>query len=139
MSRATQLICLVLLITFSLGCQKKITTIPVNGKVVYKGKPLAYGSIMFQPKSGGPIARGSIESDGTFVLTTEKENDGAIPGEHQIRVTSFAAQRSQVQSKGEPTLGKSAIPKKYNNFGSSQLSENISAEMKLPLVIELTD
>ena len=131
--------CLILLVATSVGCQKKAATIPVNGKVVYKGKPLEYGSVMFQPSGGGPIARGTIASDGSFTLTTEKENDGAVPGEHQIRITSFEAQKSAIQTRGEPTLGKSAIPQKYNSFGSSGLTESVSEDMKLPLVIELSD
>ena len=61
--------------------------IPVKGKVTYKGKPLAKGRIKFAPDGYGRPAFGQLKTDGTFVLTTEKEGDGVIAGEHRVTVT----------------------------------------------------
>ena len=57
----------------------------VRGKVTYKGEPITYGTIMFEPEQGPP-AIGSINSDGTFVLSTENSGDGAVVGPHRIAV-----------------------------------------------------
>ena len=46
------------------------TTVPVKGKVTYKGKPLTQGQIVFEPDNSGREAHGSIQPDGTFELST---------------------------------------------------------------------
>jgi hypothetical protein len=67
------------------------TTYPAGGKVITKeGKPLNGGSIEFTTATD-PLLRviGTIGGDGTFTLTTIKDNaraDGAPPGEYRVRV-----------------------------------------------------
>ena len=58
----------------------------VNGKVVANGQPVTAGQLTFAPASGtaGAPAIGSIESDGTFTLTTDKPGDGAAIGKHTV-------------------------------------------------------
>ena len=63
--------------------------VPVKGKVTYKGMPLTKGTIKFVPDGYGREARGAIQSDGSFVLTTQKEGDGAVAGEHRVAITGF--------------------------------------------------
>src|SRR5262245_52525983 len=63
-------------------------TYPVRGVVVYEdGQPvreLAGGSVTFNPaEQGRAIASGSIEEDGSFVLSSKREGDGAVAGKHQ--------------------------------------------------------
>ena len=82
------------LIVACVGCGRgQLPTAVVEGRVLYEGKPLAFGSVMFQPVAGGPIARGIIQADGSFRLTTYKPNDGAILGEHLVRISCFENQR----------------------------------------------
>ncbi len=61
--------------------------VPVKGKVTYRGKPLSKGEITLMPTDGGQQARGTIQSDGTFVLRTFKDEDGALIGVHAVSVT----------------------------------------------------
>ena len=61
--------------------------VPVKGRVTYRGKPLAKGTITFEPTDGGREARGTIGPDGTFVLTTNQEGDGALIGVHRVAVS----------------------------------------------------
>ncbi len=63
--------------------------IPVKGTVSYKGKPLTKGTIKFEPDGYGRPARGQLQADGSFVLTTAKDGDGVVPGEHRVTITSL--------------------------------------------------
>lgn len=66
---------------------------PVRGTVTLDGHPLSTGRVSFEPVAaagsaqGGRPAFGAIQPDGTFVLSTYGDGDGAIVGEH--RVTLF--------------------------------------------------
>ncbi|MDG3007833.1 hypothetical protein [Paludisphaera mucosa] len=61
-------------------------TVPAKGVVTYKGKPLAQGTVVFEPDAGRE-AHGAIQADGSFVLTTFAKDDGAVPGLHRVAVT----------------------------------------------------
>ncbi len=121
------------------GCQSELELIPVHGQVLFQGEPLEYGSVMFQPEGNGPLARATIEPDGTFVLSTDSPADGVRPGSSRVRVTAFEAQKSGLAGPKdrEMSLGRSAIPKKYLSFGTSGIVVDVTPQMKLPLVLEL--
>ena len=123
----------------ALGCQPGLELIPVHGEVRYQGNPLEYGSVMFQPKGNGPLARGTINSDGTFVLGTNTIDDGVRRGVCRVRVTSLEAQKtgSTAHRDRELALGRSAIPKKYQSFGTSELTVDVRPGMELPVVLNL--
>lgn len=70
----------------------------VKGTITFKGKPLTRGQVQFEPKDAGRDAYGKIQPDGTFVLTTFKEGDGAVKGVHRVSVNG--AER-HVRTKGE--------------------------------------
>jgi hypothetical protein len=84
------------------------TMVPVKGKVTYKGQPVTTGTVVFEPDDGGREAHGDVKSDGTFVLTTFKDSDGAHPGTHRVAVT------------GAFKVGKVTFPVKYRNPSSSK-------------------
>lgn len=95
------------------GCGSKAgtfaaTTVPVKGKVTYQGKPLTKGTIKFEPDSGRE-AHGEINSDGSFVLTTFKEGDGAVPGLHRVAVSGAGRQ----------------VPIKFANVSSSKIEKEV--------------
>lgn len=112
---------------------------PVEGKVIYRGKPLAFGSVMFQPAQGQP-ARGVIKPDGTFTLWTYEEGDGAAIGHHKVRITCYDNQNpDQTQDPNqEPTAGKSLIPEKYTLFDESGIEVDVQSENE-PFVFQLKD
>ncbi len=91
--------------------------IPVKGKVTYKGKPLTQGSVTFEPDGFGREAHGKIQSDGTFVLATYKEADGAVAGHHRVAVTNTGIKSPR-----------DAFAKKYAGVSSSGLTADIDAE-----------
>lgn len=67
---------------------------PVHGRVTIDGQPLASGKVLFAPIAqddrleAGKWAMGTVQPDGTFVLSTYGENDGAIVGDHWATVVS---------------------------------------------------
>ncbi len=57
----------------------------VHGRVTIDGKAVNTGRIMFHPETGRS-ATGEIRSDGTYSLTTFKQDDGAMVGKHRITI-----------------------------------------------------
>ncbi len=120
------------------GCKRGPTVVPVTGKVVHNGKALEFGSITFQPSSG-PQARGEIQSDGTFQLSTLALNDGVVPGTHKVKVACYDSQNPKAaKAAGEQGLGKLLIPRKYTTFNTSGLTADVKASGNEPFVFELT-
>lgn len=113
---------------------------PVSGKVLYRGEPLKFGSVMFQPEAGQP-ARGQIQEDGSFYLSTNGDGDGARIGRNLVRVTCFETQQPLPDGSftGEPGLGKSLIPEQYNSPEHSGLVVDVPPEGKSDVVLELKD
>jgi hypothetical protein len=101
------------LFSFALsGCgSNNPPTFPVTGKVTFNGEALPMGSLLLQPKAGGPSAQGVINSDGTYSVWTFEEGDGAIPGTHTVLIS--AAKDNGPESPVTPL-----IPDKYGTFNS---------------------
>jgi hypothetical protein len=95
-------------------------TLPVKGKVTFKGKPVTKGAVTFEPDGMGKEAHGDIQPDGTFELTTYKPGDGAVPGTHRVAV-SYAGK---------------TIPLKYTNVASSKVEVEVT-EGKTDYTIDL--
>ena len=74
------------LVAFISGCgDGRAERAPVSGKVTMNGQPLTFGTVQFWPVEGRP-ARGEINKDGTYTLTTFDPGDGAVLGEHTVTV-----------------------------------------------------
>ena len=114
----------------------------VRGQVLYRGQPLEFGNVMFQPRAGQP-ASGDIQPDGTFSLSTYKIGDGAVVGRHKVRITCYEFQRPGVgldkDSAPMPTFGKLFIPKKYTTIYTSGLEVDVELGMPDPLLFDLVD
>lgn len=65
----------------------------VSGTVTAAGQPVTGGSVSFAPVAGsgaaaaGRVATGAVRSDGTFSLSTDADNDGALIGLHEVVYT----------------------------------------------------
>lgn len=113
---------------------------PVQGKVLYRGKPLEFGAVLFQPPAGAP-ASGQIQPDGTFRLSTYGTNDGAAVGTHKVSISCFESQRPDApppDPNTEPSLGKPLVPAKFLSAETSGLTAEVKADNE-PFVFELTD
>ena len=76
----------------AVGCDSRPSVAPVRGVVKMDGKPLPGGRVMFSPiasgdeKIVGKSAIGQIQKDGSFVLSTYEDGDGALIGSHHPTV-----------------------------------------------------
>ena len=76
----------------------KMVVAPVSGTVTCGGRPVTEGVVIFVPKipagadamKSGKAATGNINADGTYTLTTYDEGDGALIGDHEVRVERLA-------------------------------------------------
>lgn len=129
-----------LAVTLVVGCgdDRPEMAAPITGKVLLDGKPMEFGSVMFQPTVGHP-ARGNVKADGTFELYTYEPGDGAVVGEHVVRITAFDSQRPKdfditVQ---ELPHGNSLIPPRYNSFSESELRRTVVSGKNEPFLLEI--
>ncbi|NOY40457.1 MAG: hypothetical protein GXP26_01285 [Planctomycetes bacterium] len=133
-----------MVVALLLGCDQGPEMIPVHGQVFYQDQPLTSGSVMLQPVQGQP-ARGEIQPDGTFVLSTYAAEDGVVLGKQKVRITCYesqqpASQRQPSSQRVEPMgLGASLIPKKYTSYATSGLVVDIKPGRTEPLLFHLTD
>lgn len=127
-----------MLVTSS-GCKRSPRVVPVKGKVLYNGKPLPYGAVMFQPDKG-QAAVGDLTADGSFTLSSYGPNDGAVPGKHSVSVSCYEGHRPGKAGSGD-SMGRLLIPLKYTRFGSSGLSvevQDTAAKEPQEIVLELS-
>jgi hypothetical protein len=102
--------------------------VPVAGKVLIDGKPVAIGAVRFTPADGRP-ATGELGPDGSFRLTTFEPDDGAVVGTHTVTIHST--------EELSPTQLRWNVPKKYQLSGTSGLTQKIDRPTD-SLTIELT-
>ena len=64
-----------------LGCSNQVK---VSGRVTFAedGSPLTVGAVCFE--ANGQVARGYLDHDGNYRLTSIKENDGVLPGSYRV-------------------------------------------------------
>jgi hypothetical protein len=105
---------------------------PVTGTVTYKGKPVKTGRILFESVDGRS-ARGEIVDGKIINVTTYDKDDGAIVGDHSIVIHSFVREPKGME------IVPSAIPEKYNDLSTSDLTVTIMAGETNELTLELTD
>lgn len=60
----------------------------VRGRVTYKGQPLPEGTVMFVAQKSGLAAAGTIQPDGTYVLISRSNQDGATVGPHRVAIVA---------------------------------------------------
>ena len=129
-----------LLCAVTAGCSGgRLPMAAVQGKVTYHGKPLEFGSVIFQPQAG-PTASGPIQADGSFRLSTYGRDDGAVLGKHQVLITCYDNQRpagAPPDLSKEPGAGRSLIPPIYSTM-NSPLEIEVKKGME-PVALELTD
>jgi hypothetical protein len=106
------------------GCGSGVIRPPlgkVSGKVTYNGNPVTSGSVIFTPvkgDSGGHIATGQIQSDGSYSLTTFDTGDGALLGQHVVTVEAREKMTSppmDKQGRINYTPPKLTVPAKFGD------------------------
>lgn len=119
----------------------------VTGKVTYNGKPLQFGTVIFEPDSG-QYATGPIQADGTFQLKTRGEGEGVPVGRNKVRFVCFSNQDPNAKStatnggaiQGEGLfVGIPLIPQKYLSSSTSGIVVDVKPDNNEPFIFNLTD
>lgn len=137
MSRLTtcEFTCVIVALMFASGCggAERIGTVPAKGKVLLDGQPLAGANIRFFPDKG-PAASGFTNDAGEFVMDTNGDNAGVLPGTHQVAVEKMGP----FDPKDAYAPRERITPEKYSSIQSSGITVTIPDEGKTDIVIELT-
>ena len=94
----------------------------VSGLVTLAGKPLAAGTLLFMTDEG-QAASAVLGADGAYTLH-------CLPGRYKVAVTPPAPLDPLASPAGSPpaaTPSQPAIPKRYQDFGSSGVSLEVKA------------
>jgi len=118
----------------------RLAVVPVKGKVLYNGKPLAHAQIyMRRVAETTPLTeaekklhpRATTQSDGTFQVSSYALNDGAPPGRYVVGLTKQVAERA------DDTVN--VIPGRYADPTRSGLTVIVKAPATELPVIEIKD
>ena len=129
LSRCFQSVCGFLVVASLAGCNDgRPGRVPVTGKVLIDGVPLAYGQILFHATDHRP-ATGKIQPDGSFELATYERGDGCVVGKHVVTVHGGEAINATTMLWHSPP--------KYSEAARSELFTEV-VEGGGPVTIELT-
>jgi hypothetical protein len=110
------------------GCGRdSLPTYRAGGKVVFPdGKPLEGGWVCFESVQGGqfPAARGQVQPDGSFQLSTYRPNDGAVEGEFRALVTPPPPEGGLKQMKSVPMV----LDPRFSQFDTSGLKFTVTRD-----------
>jgi hypothetical protein len=131
MTRLQTLTAMLLLVEV-VGCGSSMQ--PVRGKVTLpSGQPAANSQVVFDGPIGGKLisARGDVQADGSFELSTSQPGDGVPVGKYRVQVNpppivdAEAAQRLPFNAK-------------YIDFSTSGLEFEVKPDGNNELTIQLT-
>jgi len=122
------------------GCDFGVPrTYPVTGRVEFSdGQPLTTGGVVLFEASEGegtPVtARGAIREDGTFDITTYREGDGAVPGEHRVLVR---AKRDPSEYLEQGITPRPVIDPRFETYETSELQFTVGeSDNTFKIVVE---
>ena len=138
------LLCSALCVFISACHQSLPETVPVEGSVKFAGEPLSSGVVTFHPHEiaeGLPRrpAKGHLDAQGRFQLSTFRPGDGAVPGTYRVTVHSYLNRPDKLDDAAvyEPQW---RIPQRYGDPAASQLSAAVSAqEPSVEISLELDE
>jgi hypothetical protein len=120
-------------------------TVPVSGKVTYKGAPVEGAIITFVPEGEGRAATATTGAGGVFSLTTV-DASGALPGKYKVTVdkVEYGAAGSpsmEEAARGNPAEGKAnrVLPAKYADAASTPLAVEVPSGGKKDIDLPLVD
>ena len=108
----------------------------VHGKVAYAdGTPLTEGMVVCESTDAQPplTARGEIQADGTFALSTHRPGDGLLPGRYRVLV----APKYDANAVDKPARRPPFDPR-FADFGTSGLEFEVKASGPNDLPITVT-
>jgi len=117
------------------GCSGRLATYPVQGKVQFlDGAPVRVGTVELKSLDHAVQARGEIQEDGSFTLSTFADGDGAVAGKHACVVVQFLMLE---EAAGHRPSKLGVIDRRYSSYGTSGLSIEILPQSSNNVVIEV--
>jgi hypothetical protein len=115
-----------------LGCGGRPGLMPVSGTVRLDGQPLEKLSVTFFPAQGR-AANGVTHPDGRFVLTTFKQGDGALIGEHTVTIVPMldppiALPSNMVKTAKQVAAKAPPIPEKFQDNRTTDLKRTVKPD-----------
>jgi hypothetical protein len=136
--RAIHCIAIAVLLSLFAGCSSG-GVYPVQGQLVWKnGSPaieLVGTLVFFEQPDKQLSARGQVAADGSFRLTTNKENDGAAAGEHIVLLVEIG--RKHLGGPDSTLLAPGKIDSRYSTHSTSDLKATVKpGTNKITLTVE---
>lgn len=99
----------------AVGCSGATDDTPelgtVSGTVKLDGNPVPQATVTFSPEEGGRPSSGPTDDQGFYELQYSLNNPGAVPGKHQVRISTATTVTNEA---GEDVEVPESIPAKYN-------------------------
>ncbi|MBQ9798994.1 MAG: hypothetical protein IJO40_03550 [Thermoguttaceae bacterium] len=141
------------------GGGSRAELVPAAGVVTLNGEPVADATLEFRSATDVPnsLAAGRTDADGKFTLTTDRPNDGALPGSYKVVVkkevqtidglTLEEWQKEQgYDGVGDPPeydkdalVIEQLLPVQYSNAETTPLTLEVPAKGNKKIAVELTD
>ncbi|MDR1479921.1 MAG: hypothetical protein LBJ00_13385 [Planctomycetaceae bacterium] len=111
-----------LVLFLCIGCSSKVK---VSGKITFSddGSPLTKGTVCFQ--TGTFVARGNLQSDGVYRMSSVNKNDGLPSGTYRISVINAVDGLGEDDAVQTPL-----IDPKYNNIDTSGITFEVTSSSK---------
>ena len=127
--------------TVGCGGPEGPTLVPVSGKILLDGEPVAGAWVRFV-QGTGPASGGETNAQGEFTLIGPGNRPGAIVGSFTVTVGcpyNPSQGSSPDGSTGTPAdTSKCNLPLKYSDVSTSDVNTDVSEQGAPSLVIELT-
>ncbi|MCZ2343408.1 MAG: carboxypeptidase-like regulatory domain-containing protein [Bacteroidales bacterium] len=104
---------------------EKLDTVPVSGKILRGGKPLANASVRFQSSDGKVSSSGTTDGQGAFVLSTYGAQDGAPVGKYRVTVAVSGTKELEPGVLSPDIDTSKQLPAKYGNPEETPLSAEV--------------
>ncbi|QDV27874.1 carboxypeptidase-like regulatory domain-containing protein [Aureliella helgolandensis] len=83
----------------------------VTGTVLAGGEPLKGALLEYYPKAGGSASSARTDENGRYELVLDRDNMGALIGEHTVKITTFGSEGGGDYGAQESP---ETLPAKYN-------------------------
>lgn len=106
----------------------------VKGRVLLDGQPVSEAVVTFTPTAGN-ASSGITDVDGNYALTYNSEKEGAIVGNHSIRISTARTVSAEAEDGSAMPPTPEVIPVKYNQ--QTELTrEVVSGENSIDFELE---
>ena len=118
------------------GCSDgRLPTYPVSGQVVFAdGSPVHVGTVELKSREHGIHARGEIDKDGHFVLSTYEPGDGAVAGRHDCVVVQMVMVE---EIAGFQPSTEGVVHPRFGSYAASKLVAEVHAEDRNEIRIQV--